>query len=165
MRMKCLRVVAPLIIFLVFMTYPHLQTVLAVNSPEKSTLKITNLAAPDHDIPDDLYFLLQVKVDGLLLPEGTIYVTENESRTIETAGQMLLRVNETIVLENMFLPESKFQITELSAALDGYQPVYEGAVTSDGSMESSVDGISGIFPTDGEVHITVVNAANNSQYS
>ena len=129
-----------------------------VDTGELGTLKITKQAAPGTVIPSDLYFQIQVKLGGNLLPVGTRYSVDEVERTVETAGVLLLRVGETAVIEQGILGGTDYQITELSASFDGYRPTYTGIVQPAGEVSCTADGATGIFPLAATIHITIVNA-------
>lgn len=129
-----------------------------VDIRELGTLKITKQAAPGTVIPLDLFFQIQVKLGGNLLPVGTRYSVGETERTVETAGALLLRVGETAVIEQGILGGTDYQITELSASFDGYRPTYTGIVHPAGEVSCTADGATGIFPLAGTIHITIANA-------
>ena len=129
-----------------------------VDTATLGTLKITKRAAAGTQIPEDLYFQIQVKLSGNLLPVGTVYKVGEESRTVETAGVLMLRVNETAVIERGVLSGTSYQVTELSASFDGYRPTYTGVVQPFAEMVCNEEGVSGEFPLASTVHITITNA-------
>ena len=129
-----------------------------VDTGKLGTLKITKLAAPGTQIPTDLFFQMQVKIGGELLPVGSQYRVSEELRTVETAGVLFLRANETAVIEQGILAGSEFKVTELSASFDGYRPTYSGVVEPSGEISCTQDGVSGTFPLAGTVHVTIENA-------
>lgn len=129
-----------------------------VDTRKLGTLKITKLAAPGTQIPADLFFQIQVKIGGALLPVGSQYRVSEELRTVETAGVLFLRANETAVIEQGILAGSEYRVTELSASFDGYRPTYSGAVEPSGEINCTQDGVSGVFPLAGTVHVTIENA-------
>ena len=129
-----------------------------VDTDKLGTLKITKRAAAGTQIPEDIYFQIQVKLGGILLPVGTHYRVGEERRTVETAGVLFLRVNETAVIEQGILSGTSYQVTELSASLDGYRPTYAGTVQPSGEMSCTQDGATGMFPLSSTVHITIINA-------
>lgn len=129
-----------------------------VDTATLGTLKITKRAAAGTQIPDSLYFQIQVKLGGNLIPVGTVYKVGKESRTVETAGVLMLRVNETAVIEQGILSGTPYQVTELSAAFDGYRPTYTGVVQPSAEMLCNEEGVSGEFPLASTVHITITNA-------
>ena len=129
-----------------------------VDTTKLGTLKITKLAAPGTQIPSDLFFQMQVVVGETLLPVGTHYMVGEERRSVETAGVILLRANETAVIEQGILSGTAYRVTELSSSLDGYRATYTGTVEPAAEMTCSQDGVAGEFPLAGTVHITVTNA-------
>ncbi len=129
-----------------------------VDTRQLGTLKITKVAAPGTQIPSDLYFQMQVKIGGELLPVGTGYMVAQERRVVDTAGVLLLRANETAVIEQGILAGTEYQVTELSASVDGYRASYTGIVEPSGEINCTPDGVSGEFPLSGTVQITVTNA-------
>lgn len=129
-----------------------------VDSAKLGTLKIAKQAAPGTQIPQDLHFQIQIKLGGDLLPVGTVYLVEQEQRVVETAGIILLRADETAIIEAGILAGTEYRITELSAAVDGYRPSYTAVTDPLTEVNCTPDGISGIFPLAGTVHATIVNA-------
>ena len=105
-----------------------------------------------------MFYQIQVKLGGKLIPVGTPYHVGNERRSVETEGVLLLRVNETAVLEQGILAGTSYQVTELSAAFDGYRPAYTGVVQPAAEVYCDEDGASGEFPLAATVHITITNA-------
>ena len=129
-----------------------------VDTGKLGLLKISKRAADGTQIPEDLFFQIQVKLGGKLIPVGTPYHVGNERRSVETEGVLLLRVNETAVLEQGILAGTSYQVTELSAAFDGYRPAYTGVVQPAAEVYCDEDGASGEFPLAATVHITITNA-------
>lgn len=129
-----------------------------VDTEKLGTLKITKLAAPGTQIPDDLYFQMQVRLGETLLPVGSSYRVGEERRTVETAGILFLRAGETAVIEQGILSGTAFCVTELSSSIDGYRASYSGSVQPEGQLLCDEDGASGTFPLSGSVHVTIVNA-------
>lgn len=129
-----------------------------VDTAKLGTLKITKLAAPGTQIPPDLFFKMQVILGENPIPAGTQYRVGAELRTVESAGELLLRAGETAVIEQGILSGTTYRVTELSAALDGYRPTYHGTVEPSAGIYCSQDGVSGELPLSGTVHITVTNA-------
>ena len=129
-----------------------------VDTEKLGTLKITKLAAPGTQIPDDLYFQMQVRLGESLLPVGSSYRVGEERRTVETAGILFLRAGETAVIEQGILSGTAFCVTELSSSIDGYRASYSGSVQPEGQLLCDEDGASGTFPLSGSVHVTIVNA-------
>jgi len=129
-----------------------------VDTRKLGTLKITKQAAPGTQIPEDLYFRIQVKLGQTLLPVGSRYSVADEVRTVEIPGVLLLRAGETAVVEPGILSGTVCHVTELSSSLDGYRAAYSGVVEPEGSVESNEDGASGTLPLSGTMHITIVNA-------
>ena len=129
-----------------------------VDTDKLGTLKITKHAAAGTQIPEDLYFQMRVKLGGKLLPVGTAYSVGDTRRTVETAGVLCLRANETAVVEQGILSGTTYQVTELSASFDGYRPTYSGEAEPAGEVDCNEDGASGTFPVGATVQITVTNA-------
>ncbi|MBR4289562.1 MAG: LPXTG cell wall anchor domain-containing protein [Oscillospiraceae bacterium] len=129
-----------------------------VDTSKLGTLKITKQAAPGTVIPSELFFQMQVMLGEKLIPAGTHYRIGEERRTVETAGILLLRAGETAVIEQGILSGTTYQVTEISAALDGFRPSYTGTVEPTGEISCTQDGASGVFPLSGTVHVTVTNA-------
>ena len=120
-------------------------------------LEISNFAAPDTEIPVELYFKIQVKLDGQLLPKGTCYMVGDETRIVDTAGELLLRVNETAVINTMIHSGAEYCITELSSSIDGYHAAYSCDTVLSEITRCTQDCISGIFSESGVVHVTITN--------
>ena len=129
-----------------------------VDTSKLGTLQVTKLAAPGAQIPADAGFSVQVKLGGELLPVGTLYDVNGTSKTVETAGILLLRVDETAVLEQGILSGTAYEITELNTAEGGFRASYAGTVQPSGDLECTDCGVTGTFPLAGTVHVTVTNA-------
>ena len=152
---------------LLLANWGYLETVFAAEPPTEmiemvetspGTLQITNLAAPGTQIPEDLSFKIQVEIGEKLLPEGTSYTVGGERRIVKTAGILFLRAGETAVIGAEHLPGTDYRVTELSAALDGYRPTYEGIAVPARNVICTEDCITGEFPHNGAVHISIINA-------
>jgi len=129
-----------------------------VDTEKLGTLKITKREAPGTQIPADLFFPMQVKLEGVLLPVGTVYMVGDEQRLVETAGVLLLRADETAVIAKGILAGTQYSVTELSSSIDGYRAAYTGTAEPSGEVSCTQDGAAGEFPLGGTVHITVTNA-------
>ena len=129
-----------------------------VDTSKLCRLQVTKLAADGSQIPAEAAFPVEVKLDGIALPVGTPYTVGSEQRTVESAGILLLRVGETARLEQGILSGTYCEITEPGVSQAGYRPSYEGTVLPSGNLEIDADGIRGVFPLDGEIHATVINA-------
>ena len=129
-----------------------------VDTSKLGTLKITKKAAPGTRIPDDLYFPIQVSVGDTLLPVGSCYYVGEELRTVETAGVLHLRVDETATVAQGILSGTVCHVTELASSFDGYRAQYSGSIWPEGTVICNEDGATGTFPLNGTIHITIENA-------
>lgn len=129
-----------------------------VDTEKLGTLMITKLAAAGTEIPADALFQLQVTLGDSLLAAGTPYTAGGETRTVEERGIILLRAGETAQLEQGILSGTTYEIVELNADENGYRPTYSGTVQPEGTVESTENGASGVFPLGATVHVTVTNA-------
>ncbi len=138
-----------------------------VNTANLSILKLTKALAPSASFDSDKTFDIRVELGGELLPVGTQYQVEvngekTEIRTVNTAGIVALKINETATILDEILSGTEFEVTELGAETGGFTPSYSGTLTHKDKTSTDIactaNGASGEFALNSVAHVTVTNA-------
>ena len=95
--------------------------------------KVLNTYPQTRSLPN---FDFEVTLDGVLLPAGTTYTVDGETRTVSSAGIVTVPAGATAKISNI-LAGSKFTVKETALSSAGYTVTYSGTgVTSDGTSAS-----------------------------
>lgn len=123
-----------------------------VDTSKSASLSITKkLAAGTKDPGEGKPFSVEVKLDGVPLPEGTKYFVGNEEKTVQTAGIVSIPAGKTATIENI-LAGSTFIVEETEDSARGYNVSYSGdGVTAKGGLAT------GVLAAGDGVAVTVTN--------
>lgn len=129
-----------------------------VDTSQLCQLHITKQLAEGAQFPAGQIFRIRVKLGDSLLPVGTTYLVESDTRTVAEAGILELAIGETASLTQGILSGTSYEITELGAGDGTFRAFYHGTVTPEGPISCTEDGVSGQFPLGSTVSVTVTNA-------
>ena len=107
--------------------------------------------SPARSIPQ---FDFEVKLDGALLPVGTVYTVGEESRRVSQEGIISLAPGETALIANI-LSGSQFTVKETAASSADYVVTYS---VNGAEPVQAENGVSGVIQTNTETRISVNNA-------
>ena len=131
-----------------------------VYTDKLSILRITKEVSAG-SVSTDAEFPIQIKLGGEVLPTGSEYIVNGTKKTSEANGIIKLKGGETAMLADGIISGTEFAVTEI---LSGDQATiwnasYSGTVTdSNGANDlTGTKNISGTFPLDSTVHVTVTN--------
>jgi len=103
----------------------------------------------------DQPFTFQVKLNGADLPAGTKYTVAGETKTVETAGEVLVPAGSKAVISNIFLGTT-FEVKEKASSSSDYTVTY----TLDGAAVSEAV-VTGEIRSEGQtVKVNATNKAN-----
>ena len=131
-----------------------------VDTDKLSILRITKEVSAG-SVSTDAEFPIQIKLGGEVLPTGSEYIVNGTKKTSEANGIIKLKGGETAMLADGIISGTKFAVTEI---LSGDQATiwnasYSGTVTDSNDTKdlTGTENISGTFPLNSTVHVTVTN--------
>ena len=118
------------------------QIVAFTNKPILCPLEITKQITDgdENEFLAEQEYQMLVRADGDLLPVGTKYTVGSTEKTIETAGIVTIKANETAVISG-FLAGTKYEVEELGLNSLGADAAYQdalGTITKDPTASVTV---------------------------
>lgn len=96
-----------------------------IDTKKYGALEISkDLTTIDGQADSEKEFTMQVKLSGNLLPAGTKYTVGGKEKTVNTAGEIILKAGETAKIENI-LASSTFEVKEAESSSAGYSVTYK----------------------------------------
>ncbi|MGN1277341.1 MAG: Spy0128 family protein [Floccifex sp.] len=106
-----------------------------------------------NDVSNHKEFKFKVTLDGILIPAGTTYKVENETKTVTEEGMISLKPNETATISNV-LAGSTYTVEEINA--EGYEVSYKVGETTINTIPT------GNIQTNETINIVVHNKEKSS---
>ena len=111
----------------------------------------------------DRVFQMEVTLNGMLLPVGTVYTVDGETKTVQQAGVIDLMDGQTATIHGI-VSGASYLVTERIVA-DSFEPTFSGTVSTGGTIRFADDRAYGMIPQKGLAAITVTNDVPNTSLS
>lgn len=131
----------------------NMKLVFNISNSYPATLNVTKEVVDGAD-PDQVY-TMNVKLGGSLIPVGTEYTVGSETRTVATAGQLLLKGGETASIVGI-PANTAYEVTEVAGDFVTY---FFGSASDNSTVTTTASKASGTLKEATAHYITVANAA------
>lgn len=131
----------------------NMKLVFNIANSYPATLNVTKDVVDGAD-PQQVY-TMKVKLGGSLVPVGTEYTVGNETRTVTTAGQLLLKGGETASIVGI-PANTTYEVTEVAG---DYVTYFFGSASDNSTVTTTTSKASGTLKEATAHYITVANAA------
>lgn len=131
----------------------NMKLVFNISNSYPATLNVTKEVVDGAD-PDQVY-TMKVKLGGSLIPVGTEYTVGSETRTVATAGQLLLKGGETASIVGI-PANTAYEVTEVAGDFVTY---FFGSASDNSTVTTTASKASGTLKEATAHYITVANAA------